>query len=116
KSSIQALLDIRSDETTVIRNGIAVVVDPKEVEIDEIIRIKVGEKVSLDGVLLSKEAAFDTAALTGESKPDTKRTGESVLAGMINLNTVCEVRVTAAYADTKLSQILTMIQDATAKK
>ncbi|SFJ06707.1 heavy metal translocating P-type ATPase [Myroides guanonis] len=116
KSSIQALLDIRSDETTVIRNGEAIVVDPKEVETDEIIRIKVGEKVSLDGVLLSKEAAFDTAALTGESKPDTKRTGESVLAGMINLNTVCEVRVTAAYADTKLSQILTMIQDATAKK
>lgn len=116
KSSIQALLDIRSDETTVIRNREAIVVDPKEVETDEIIRIKVGEKVSLDGVLLSKEAAFDTAALTGESKPDTKRTGESVLAGMINLNTVCEVRVTAAYADTKLSQILTMIQDATAKK
>lgn len=116
KSSIQALLDIRSDETTVIRNGEAIVVNPKEVEIDEIIRIKVGEKVSLDGILLSKEAAFDTAALTGESKPDTKRTGENVLAGMINLNTVCEVKVTTGYADTKLSQILTMIQDATAKK
>ncbi len=116
KSSIQALLDIRSDETTVIRNGEAIVVNPKEVEIDEIIRIKVGEKVSLDGILLSKEAAFDTAALTGESKPDTKRTGENVLAGMINLNTVCEVKVTTGYADTKLSQILTMIQGATAKK
>lgn len=116
KTSIQALLDIRSDETTVIRDGIAQVVKPEEVQIDEIIRIKVGEKVSLDGVLLSKEAAFDTAALTGESKPDTKRTGEEVLAGMINLNTVCEIRVTAQYADTKLSHILTMIQDATARK
>lgn len=116
KSSIQALLDIRSDETTVLRNGEAIVVDPKDVQLGETIRIKVGEKVALDGVMLSKEAAFDTAALTGESKPDTKRTGEEVLAGMINLNTVCELRVTAAYADTKLSHILTMIQDATAKK
>lgn len=116
KSSIQALLDIRSDETTVLRNGQAVVVDPKEVALDEIIRIKVGEKVSLDGVLISKEAAFNTAALTGESKPDTKRTGEEVFAGMINLNTVCEIKVTARYEDTKLSHILTMIQDATARK
>ncbi|MHC5309338.1 heavy metal translocating P-type ATPase [Myroides sp. LJL116] len=116
KKSIQALLDVRSDIATVIREGKAVEIDPKQIEVGEIIRVKVGEKVPLDGILLTKNASFNTAALTGESKPDTKQEGQSVLAGMINLNTVCEIRVTAKFEDTKLSQILYMIQDATSKK
>jgi len=116
KRSIKALLDVRPDAVTVLRNGTFETVHPKEVEIDEIIQIKPGEKVALDGILESEKASFNTAALTGESKPDTKRQGETVYAGMINLNTVSEVKVTAKFTDSKLSRILEMVQDATARK
>lgn len=116
KRSIKALLDIRPDEVTVLRNGKAAVIHPNEIQVDEIIQIKVGEKVALDGELNSEVAAFNTAALTGESKPDTKRKGEAVLAGMINLDKVAEVKVKALFRDSKLSKILEMVQDATARK
>ena len=116
QKSIKALLDIRPDKVTVIRNGEAFVVNPSEVKIGEIIQIKPGEKVALDGELLSGSASFNTAALTGESKPDTKNKGEKVLAGMINLQTLADVKVMALFKDSKLSQILTMVQEATEKK
>ncbi len=116
KRSIKALLDVRPDEVTVIRNGSPLVVDPSIVELDEIIQIKPGEKVALDGELISATASFNTAALTGESKPDTKYKGETILAGMINLNTVAEVKVKSLFKDSKLSKILEMVQDATARK
>jgi len=116
KRSIKTLLDIRPDQVTVIRNGSNQVVKPSEVELDEIIQIKPGEKVALDGELVSENGSFNTAALTGESRPDTKYKGEKVLAGMINLNTVSEIKVTAAFKDSKLSKILEMVQDATARK
>ena len=116
KRSIKALLDIRPDEVTVIRNGQATVINPGEVQIDELIQVKAGEKVALDGILNSATATFNTAALTGESKPDTKRKGETVLAGMINLDKVSEVQVKSLFKDSKLSKILEMVQDATARK
>lgn len=116
KKSIKALLDIRPDSVTVMRDGKATDVDPKTVKVDEIIQVKSGEKVALDGELYSDAASFNTAALTGESKPDTKRKGEKVLAGMINLDKVIEVQVKALFKDSKLSQILEMVQDATARK
>lgn len=114
--SIKALLDIRPDTVTVIRNGEPVVVNPSEVTIGEIIQMKPGEKVALDGELISQTASFNTAALTGESKPDTKIKGEAVLAGMINLQTLIDVKVTALFRDSKLSRILEMVQEATARK
>ncbi|MES3019855.1 MAG: heavy metal translocating P-type ATPase [Bacteroidota bacterium] len=116
KRSIKALLDVRPDEVTVIRNGAEQRVDPSTVALNETIQIKPGEKVALDGQLISENASFNTAALTGESKPDTKYAKESILAGMINLNTVAEVKVTALFRDSKLSKILEMVQDATARK
>jgi len=116
KRSIKALLDIRPDEVTVIRNGQATVINPGEVQIDELIQVKAGEKVALDGILNSATATFNTAALTGESKPNTKRKGETVLAGMINLDKVSEVQVKSLFKDSKLSKILEMVQDATARK
>ncbi|MEO8473523.1 MAG: heavy metal translocating P-type ATPase [Chryseolinea sp.] len=116
KRSIKALLDIRPDEVTVIRNGASQVINPREIQLDEIIRIKAGEKVALDGELNSDSASFNTAALTGESKPATKRKGEVVLAGMINLDKVSEVKVKSLFQDSKLSKILEMVQDATARK
>ena len=116
KKSIKALLDVRPDEVTVIRNNKLLVADPSIVELGETIQIKPGEKVALDGELLSENASFNTAALTGESKPDTKYKGETILAGMINLNTVAEIKVKALFKDSKLSKILEMVQDATARK
>jgi Cd2+/Zn2+-exporting ATPase len=116
KASIKALLDIRPDEVNVMRDGQSKRVHSSEVQLDEIIQMKPGEKVALDGVLNSESSSFNTAALTGESRPDTKYKGEQVLAGMINLNTVSEVKVTALFKDSKLSKILEMVQDATARK
>lgn len=116
KRSIKALLDIRPDEVSVVRNGTTIVVNPKDVIVGEIIRVKPGEKVALDGELVSEKASFNTAALTGESNPDTKAKGEAVYAGMINLNTVSEIKVSALFTDSKLSRILEMVQDATARK
>jgi len=116
KRSIKALLDIRPDSVDVIRDGKVINVLPADVQIDEIIQVKPGEKVALDGVLTSERATFNTAALTGESKPDNKDKGETVLAGMINLNQLAELKVTALFKDSKLSKILEMVQDATARK
>lgn len=116
KRSIKALLDIRPDEVTVLRNGTPLVIHPNEILVDEIIQVKAGEKVALDGELNSDAATFNTAALTGESKPDTKRKGETVLAGMINLDKVSEIKVKSLFKDSKLSKILEMVQDAAARK
>ncbi|MBX7261742.1 MAG: heavy metal translocating P-type ATPase [Chitinophagales bacterium] len=116
KSNIKSLLDQRPDEVTILENNIAKVVKAELVEIDSVIQLKPGEKLGLDGVLISDSASFNTAALTGESKPDSKQKGESVLAGMINLNTVTQIRVTAKYADSKLSRILELVQNASAQK
>jgi Cd2+/Zn2+-exporting ATPase len=116
KRSIKALLDIRPDTVTVLRNGKVETTHSSEVQINEIIQIRAGEKVALDGELLSETGTFNTAAMTGESKPDGMVKGDRVLAGMINLNTVTEVKVLALFKDSKLSKILEMVQDATARK
>lgn len=116
KGSIKALLDIRPDAVTVVRNGKPEVIHPSDVELGESIQIKPGEKVALDGLLISDKASFNTAALTGESRPDTIYKGEDVLAGMVNLNTSAEVKVKALFKDSKLSRILEMVQDATSRK
>lgn len=116
KGNIKALLDIRPDEVMVLRNGKAETIHPSNVQLGEHIQIKPGEKVALDGELMSDNASFNTAALTGESKPDTLYKGENVLAGMINLNTPAEVKVKALFKDSKLSKILEMVQDATSRK
>jgi len=116
KRSIKALLDIRPDEVTILRDGDTAIVHPKDVELGTTIQVKPGEKVALDGELVSERAVFNTAALTGESKPDSKSKGDLVYAGMINLNTVSEIKVTAKFTDSKLSRILEMVQDATSRK
>jgi Zn2+/Cd2+-exporting ATPase len=116
KANIKSLLDQRPDEVTLIVRNEMKIVKAADVKIGDVILLKVGEKLGLDGELISDKAAFNTAALTGESKPDTKEKGEIVLAGMINLNAVSQVKVTTAYADSKLSKILELVQNATAQK
>jgi Cd2+/Zn2+-exporting ATPase len=116
KTNIKALLDMRPNEVCVLRGGSPEISDPAAVVLNETIRVKPGEKVALDGILLSDNGSFNASALTGESKPDRKYQGDQVLAGMINLNTVSDIKVTALFKDSKLSQILAMVQDATARK
>ncbi len=116
KGNIKSLLDQRPDEVTILENDEAKTVKAEEARIGDIIQLRPGEKLGLDGELISASASFNTAALTGESKPDTKNQGDVVLAGMINLNTVSRVRVTTAYTDSKLSKILELVQNATSQK
>jgi len=116
KKNIKALLDIRPDVATVFRNGNYEDVTPSTVNIGEKIQIKAGEKVPLDGVMLSAQSSFNTSTLTGESTPRTIRKGETVLAGMLNLDKVIEVEVEKKYEDSSLSRILTLVQDATSRK
>lgn len=116
KSNIKSLLDQRPDEVTILKDGQPQIIKAEKVNIGEIIQLKSGEKLGLDGELLSDKASFNTAALTGESKPDTKIKGETVLAGMINLNTVSQIKVTASFKDSKLSKILELVQNATSQK
>jgi Cd2+/Zn2+-exporting ATPase len=116
KSNIKLLLDQRPDSATVLDGNKTILKRASEIAIGAIIQLKPGEKLALDGKLITESATFNTAVLTGESKPDTKKKNDIVLAGMINLNTVAEVEVTTAYNDSKLSKILEMVQEATAKK
>lgn len=116
KRNIKSLMDVRPDQVTVIRNGKPEIVSSASVKLNETIQVKAGEKVGLDGELLSDTASFNSAALTGESRPDTKTRGDQVLAGMINLNTPAELKVNALFKDSRLSRILEMVQDATTRK
>ena len=116
KGNIKTLLDARPDEALVFRNGDFVSVNPETVEIGEKIQVRVGEKNPLDGVLLSEKASLNTAAITGESKPDTITKSEKVYAGSINLDGVIEVRTTKEFKDSSIARILDMVQNATARK
>ncbi|WP_312286585.1 heavy metal translocating P-type ATPase [Chryseobacterium gleum] len=116
KGNIKTLLDQRPDEVTVMENNQPKTIKAKETKIGDTIQLKPGEKLALDGELLSDSASFNTTALTGESKPDTKNKGEVVLAGMINMNSIALVKVNTAYEDSKLSKILELVQNATAQK
>lgn len=114
--NIRALLDLRPESATVFRNGQWVNIHPEEVGIGEKIQIKVGEKVPLDAVMISDVSSFNTAALTGESKPDTIRKGEPLLAGMLNLEKVVEAEVSKKFDESSLSKILKMVDEASHRK
>ncbi|MFA5669830.1 MAG: heavy metal translocating P-type ATPase [Balneolaceae bacterium] len=116
RHSISKLLDQQPDIATVERNGIMMDVHPTEVEIGEIILVKPGEKVPLDGELISESGSFNSAALTGESKPSTITSGESVWAGSINQNSLVRIRVKSAFKDSKLANILNLVEEAVQRK
>jgi len=116
KRSIKALLDVRPNEALVYRNNNYVSVNPETVAIGEKVQVRVGEKIPLDGILLSEKGSFNTAALTGESKPDTIAKGEKVFAGSINLDGVIEIETTKEFKDSSIARILDMVQNATARK
>ena len=116
KSNIKALLDVRPNEALVYRNNDYKSVNPETVEIGEKVKVRVGEKIPLDGILLSEKGSFNTAALTGESKPDTITKGEKVFAGSINMDGVIEIETIKEFKDSSIARILDMVQNATARK
>lgn len=116
KVNIKALLDVRPDTAHVLRNGNFETIKPQDVAIGETIQVKVGEKVPLDGIMISDKGSFNTAALTGESKPSTYKIGETVLAGMLNLENVIEIQTTKKFEDSSIAKILQMVQDAASRK
>ena len=116
KRNIGTLLDTRPETTFVLRDGNLLSESPKMIGIGEVIEIKAGGRIPLDGVLLSDFAAFNTSALTGESIPRKIRSGEEVLAGMIVTDKVIRIKVTKSFDKSALARILELVQNATERK
>lgn len=116
RKSISDLMDICPDYANVLRNGIEEEVDPSEVEIGEIVVVKPGEKIPIDGVIIEGNTSINSAALTGESLPFDKTVGEEVFSGSINLTSVIKVKTTSAYEDSTVSKILELVENSTDNK
>ena len=116
KRNIGALLDVRPEKALVLRDNSLITESPKNVKVGEIIEIKSGERVPLDGLMLNEVAAFNTAALTGESVPRNIREGEEVLAGMIVTDKVIRIKVTRPFDKSALARILELVQNASERK
>ncbi|TRZ43175.1 heavy metal translocating P-type ATPase [Robertkochia solimangrovi] len=116
RGSIRALLEVRPKVANIITDEGIKPTDPEEVEIGAKLQVRTGEKVPLDGVLISDKASLNMAALTGESKPATVLKGEPVYAGGINLDGVVMMEVTRKFNDSSIGKILDLVQHATARK
>ena len=116
RRSIASLMDIRPDTATVKRGGEELEVMPEEVEVGEIIIVHPGEKIALDGEIISGSTAVNTAALTGESLPQDKTVGEKVISGSVNLTGAIEVRAEKAYENSTVAKILELIESSAEKK
>ena len=116
KRSIGALLDVRPETATVVQGNETVTESPRNVQVGDVIEVKAGGRVPLDGEMLGEVAAFNTSALTGESVPRNIRQGEEVLAGMIATDKVVRLKVTRPFDKSALSRILEMVQNASERK
>lgn len=116
KRNIGALLDVRPEEAAVVRDGRVIIENPQNVKVGETIEIKTGGRVPLDGMMLNEVAAFNTAALTGESVPRSIRMGEEVLAGMIVTDKVIRIKVIRPFDKSALARILELVQNASERK
>ena len=116
RRSIAALMDIRPDSATVKRGEEELEVSPDEIEIGELIIVRPGEKIALDGVIVSGSTSVNTSALTGESVPLDKNEGDAVISGSINLTGVITVKTQSAFAESTVSKILELVENSTEKK
>lgn len=116
RQSIASLMDIRPDYAFVERDGQTVQVSPDDVAIGDVIVIKAGEKVPLDGVILEGRSALDTAALTGESLPREVEPGDDVISGCVNQSGLLRVQVTKRFGDSTVSKILDLVENSSSKK
>lgn len=116
RRSIKSLLEVRPDRATLYRNGTLQEVSPEQVDIGDIILVKPGEKIPLDGKVLEGISQVETSALTGESVPRKVREGEMVLAGMVNQSNTLRIRVTKPFAESSISLMLELVENARSKK
>lgn len=116
RKSITDLMDIRPDSATVIRDGAYLTVDPEQVEIGEVIFVRPGEKIPLDGIVLKGNTTLDTKALTGESVPREVLTGDEIISGCVNITSAIEITVTKAFGESTVSKILDLVENASSKK
>ncbi|MGI6590766.1 MAG: heavy metal translocating P-type ATPase [Eggerthellaceae bacterium] len=116
RKSISAMMEIAPDHATVERDGELREVDPEEVEVGELITIKPGERVPLDGTVETGISSLDTAAITGESLPRSIEPGDEIYSGCINLSSLITVRVTKPYGDSTVARVLELIENASEKK
>ena len=116
RRSIAALMDIRPDFATVIRDGAEQTVSPEEVAVGEIIVVRPGEKIPLDGVIVSGSTSVNTSSLTGESLPSDKAKGDKVISGSVNLSSVINVRTESVYEDSTVAKILELVENSSEKK
>lgn len=116
RKSIASLMDIRPDSANVERDGQLVEVDPEEVVVGDVIVVKAGERIPIDGVVLEGESSIDTAALTGESCPRDVVPGDDVVSGCINRTGLLRVRTTKAFGESTVARILEMVENSSAKK
>ena len=116
RASIAQLMDIRPDSANVERDGQVITVDPEEVAVDEIIVIRAGERVPLDGTVVEGASSMDTAALTGESMPRDVATGDEVVSGCVNLSGLLRVKVSRPFGESTVAKILDLVENSAAKK
>ena len=116
RKSISSLMNLRPDYANVLRNDKEEKIDPDEVKINEIIIVKPGEKIPLDGVILEGNSFIDTKALTGEPTPKRVSTGDEILSGCINLEGILKIKVKKEYDESTVSKILELVENASSKK
>ena len=116
RKSISALMDIRPDYANMERNGELVQVDPEEVSVGDVIVVKAGERVPLDGTVLEGTSSLDTAALTGESLPRDVQAGDEVVSGCVNLTGVLHVKVNKPFGESTVAKILDLVENSSSKK
>ena len=116
RKSISALMDIRPDYANMERNGELVQVDPEEVSVGDVIVVKAGERVPLDGMVLEGTSSLDTAALTGESLPRDVQAGDEVVSGCVNLTGVLHVKVNKPFGESTVAKILDLVENSSSKK
>lgn len=116
RKDISSLMDVRPDYANVMRDGSLQTVDPSEVAVDEIIVVKPGEKVPLDGIVINGSSTLDTKALTGESLPSDVNVGDNVISGTVNVSGTIEVKVLKAFYDSTVAKILDLVENASSQK
>lgn len=116
RKSIRALMDIRPDHANILQDGVLVQVDPEDVPVGSILTVRPGEKIPIDGVILSGRSTLDTSALTGESLPREVAEADAVISGCINLTGLLQIRTTKDFADSTVSKILELVENASSRK
>jgi Cd2+/Zn2+-exporting ATPase len=116
RRSIKDLMDIKAESANLIKDEEIIAIKPEKLKIGDLIAVKAGEKIPVDGEIVSGETALETSALTGEALPKDVTEGDQVLSGMINLNKLITVRVTKEYKDSTVKKILELVENASSKK